>query len=336
MDGAVGGILLLVLAGMMNGSFTLPMKVTRKWEWENTWFVWTIWALVIFPPLMTWLTVPHWHDVYSSVAPSVIVIVAACGAGWGISQVFFGLAVDSVGIALAFSVILGLSAAVGAVVPLVRQHSEKIFTMAGLEVIGGVALVLIGVGICAIAGRRRESALGKSPDPKKASVTRGLFFCLISGVGSALVNIGFTSGPALLVAAEKSGAAKSWAPDAVWMPLMLAGAIPNLIYCLYMLNKNRTAGRFALPATGAYVLLAGVMGVFWFGSTLIYGIAAGQLGSLGTVLGWPLFMSLIVITASVWGILTGEWRGAGRRPQQIMYAGVAVLILAIFVLSKAS
>ena len=31
------GILLLILAGAMNGSFTLPMKFTKKWAWENTW-----------------------------------------------------------------------------------------------------------------------------------------------------------------------------------------------------------------------------------------------------------------------------------------------------------
>jgi L-rhamnose-H+ transport protein len=48
------------------------------------------------------------------------------------------------------------------------------------------------------------------------------------------------------------------------------------------------------------------------------------------------FMSMIVITASIWGVLTGEWRGTGRRPLQIMYGGVAVLILAIIVLSRAS
>ncbi|HLW81082.1 MAG TPA: hypothetical protein VKS20_03475 [Candidatus Acidoferrales bacterium] len=30
-------IFLLVVAGTMNGSFTLPMKFTRQWVWENTW-----------------------------------------------------------------------------------------------------------------------------------------------------------------------------------------------------------------------------------------------------------------------------------------------------------
>jgi L-rhamnose-H+ transport protein len=78
------------------------------------------------------------------------------------------------------------------------------------------------------------------------------------------------------------------------------------------------------------------MAFFWFGSTLLYGIAAGMLGSLGAILGWPLFMSLIVITASVWGVATGEWKGAGRRPLQLMFGGVAMLVLAIFVLATAS
>ena len=336
MDNAVAGIILLVIAGVMNGSFTLPMKFTRQWAWENTWLVWTIWALVIFPPVMTLATVPELHAVYASVASDVIVTVAACGAGWGISQVFFGLAVESVGIALAFSVILGISAAVGSVVPLIRSHREQIFTTAGLEVLGGVTLVIVGVGICAAAGRRREAAQGQSLDSNKASVMRGLLYCVISGVGSALVNIGFTSGPALLEAAERLGASKQWAPNAIWLPLMLAGAIPNLIYCIYLVRKNRTGNRFAKHATGSYYILAGIMAVFWFGSTLMYGIAAGDLGLLGTVLGWPLFMSLIVITASIWGVLTGEWKGSGKRPLQIMYGGIAVLILAIIVLSRAS
>ena len=47
------GLLLLFVAGAMNGSFTLPMKFTRKWAWENTWLMWTIFALGIFP-------VPRW------------------------------------------------------------------------------------------------------------------------------------------------------------------------------------------------------------------------------------------------------------------------------------
>ena len=117
---------------------------------------------------------------------------------------------------------------------------------------------------------------------------------------------------------------------------MLAGAIPNLAYCLYLLNKNRTAGRFADSATSAYWFYAFIMAACWFGSTLLYGLASGKLGSWGTILGWPLFMSLIVITASVLGILTGEWKNSGKQPLRIQMSAVGVLVLAVFVLAIAS
>lgn len=325
---------MLVLAGAMNGSFTLPMKFTRKWAWENTWLAWTIFALGIFPPVLTLTTVPRLGEVYAQAGAGAIVTVAACGAGWGVSQVFFGLAVDAVGIALAFSVILGTSAAVGSVIPLVHLHREKLFTRGGLLVLVGVALVLAGVGVCAVAGRKREAALGQGP-AGKPSVMRGLLFCAFSGLGSALVNFGLAYGVPLIAAARGAGAAPLWAPNAVWLPLMCAGGVPNLIYCIYLARKNQTGSKFGTDGTHHYWGLAAVMALFWFGSTVLYGVATVELGELGTVLGWPLFMSLIVITASVWGVVTGEWKQTGKQPLAVMLAGVGVLVFAIFVLSAA-
>ena len=328
------GLLMLLLAGAMNGSFTLPMKFTRQWAWENTWLGWTLFALGAFPPLLTLATVPSLGRVYAQTGAAPVLTVAGFGAGWGISQVFFGLAVDAVGIALAFSVILGISTAVGSLIPLIRLHPEKIFTGGGMAILLGVALVLVGVGICAVAGRKREAALGQGP-AGKPSTAKGLAFCAISGVGSALVNFGLAFGGPLIAAAQSAGAAPMWAPNAVWLPLMCAGGVPNLIYCVYLLRKNGTGSRFRAPGTGVYWALAALMAFFWFGSTVLYGVATVELGALGPVLAWPLFMSLIVITASAWGVATGEWRNTGKQPLRVMSAGVAVLVLAICVLSVA-
>ena len=78
------------------------------------------------------------------------------------------------------------------------------------------------------------------------------------------------------------------------------------------------------------------MAFLWFVSTLLYGVASVKLGELGPVLGWPFFMSLIVVVASVLGLLTGEWKGTGKTPVRIQLAGVALLVLAVIVLSRAS
>ena len=330
MNQSAMGLLLLILAAAMNGSFTLPMKFTRKWAWENTWLAWTIFALCIFPPVLAWLTVPSLGQVYSDAGSGPIAIAAGCGAGWGVSQVFFGLAVDAVGIAVAFSVILGIAAAVGALIPLFTLGTA--FTPQGAAVMGGVALVIIGVLICGKAGRAREAALGKGPTGKP-SIGRGLLFCTFSGLGSALVGLGLQYGGHVADVAKAAGASETWKNNATWLPLMCAGAIPNLIYCIYLMSKNKTGNRMGAGGTGGYWFLAAIMAVCWFGSTVMYGVSKNM---LGTVVAWPAFMSLIVITAMVLGVVTGEWKGSGKKPLQVMFAGLAVLVLSIVVLSLAT
>jgi L-rhamnose-H+ transport protein len=159
MGDTTAGLLLLLIAGVANASFTLPMKFTRRWAWENTWLIWSIFALILFPVAATLLTVPRIGEVYAEVGSALILTVAAFGAGWGIAQVLFGLAVEAIGIALTFSIVLGMSAAIGSMIPLIRLHPEKIFSKGGMGVMLGVLLVIVGVVICAIAGRRREAAL---------------------------------------------------------------------------------------------------------------------------------------------------------------------------------
>lgn len=329
------GILLLIMAGVMNANFTLPMKFTTRWAWENTWLAFTIFALIIMPPLMALVTIPDLPGVYRQAGMDVVLTVAAYGAGWGIAQVLFGLAVNAIGIALTFSIILGLSAAIGSLLPLIQLHPEKLGTPAGLGIIAGVVLVVIGVTVCAIAGRKREAVLGTGPHQGGISFRRGLTFAIVSGFLAAMMNFGVAYGEPLMRAARFSGSDPLWTVNAIWVPLMMAGAIPNLIYCLYLLKKNDNVKKFSAGG-GVYWLLALLMAFFWFASTIMYGVASAKLGELGPVLGWPLFMSLIVIVASVVGIVTGEWKGTGKQPLRIQTVGVVILIIAVVVFSRAS
>lgn len=325
-------MLLLTLAGVTNASFTLPMKYARRWAWENTWMVWTFFALLTLPSLVTYSTIPHLIQVYRSVPAGVIAEVIGFGAGWGVAQVLFGLAVDAIGIALAFSLVLGTAAAVGTLVPLLRHHSERLNTPAGHGVLVGVVLVVIGVVICAIAGRQREKTLKFTVSPQK-NATLGLTLAVLSGLGASLLNFGLAFGAPLAESARLLGASAYNAPNAVWMLQMIAGAAPNLLYCAWLLKRNGTARRFSDGGFGHW-LLALLMAVFWFCSTLLYGVSTVNLGAWGPILGWPLFMSLIVITASLLGMLTGEWKNSGAAPMRIQWAGVALLVLAVFILAN--
>jgi hypothetical protein len=88
------------------------------------------------------------------------------------------------------------------------------------------------------------------------------------------------------------------------------------------------------PETASHWLLAGMMAFAWLASLLLYGVSAAELGELGSVLGWPLFETIIVTTASVLGVLTGEWKSAAGRPLKLQLSGVAVLIASIIAFSR--
>ena len=329
------GFLLLTVAGLMNASFTLPMKFTRSWAWENTWLVWTFVALLMLPAAATFCAVPELAMVYRMSSTAQLLCVMAFGVGWGVSQVFFGIAAEAIGIALTFSLVLGTSAAVGALVPLLRLNPDKLHTPAGHSLLLGIATVLLGVAICAVAGRMRESARPSPVSKHRNNATAGLILAILCGCGAAFMNFGLAFGAPLSDMAIRYGANRASAANAVWLPLLAAGAIPNLLYCLYLLHRNSSGCNFRHSALNHW-MLALAMGVLWFGSVLLYGASVSQLGPLGVTLGWPLFMSLIVIAASFLGIVTGEWQRSGRGPLAVQLTGVAALTLAVFILGRAT
>jgi L-rhamnose-H+ transport protein len=329
------GFLLLVAAGLMNASFTLPMKFTRRWAWENTWLVWTFIALLLLPAAVTFYTVPDLAAVYRMSSARLLWHVVAFGTGWGLAQVFFGIAVEAIGIALTFSLVLGTSAAMGALIPMLLLHPSKLHTATRHAILLGVVQLLLGVAICAVAGRLRENAMADGNRKRRGNATAGLILAIVCGCGASFQNFGLAFGSPLMNLAIQHGASPTSAANAVWLPLLMTGAIPNLLYCVHLLKKNSSAGNFMRASLDHWVL-AFIMGAFWFGSLLLYGASVSKLGSLGPILGWPLFMSLIVIAASLLGIASGEWEQSGRWPLTIQLTGVTALIVAIFILARAS
>jgi L-rhamnose-H+ transport protein len=308
----------------------MPMRYARKWAWENTWLAWTVFALVVLPLAAALVSIPNLLMVYRSAPPDIILEVCGFGAGWGVAQVFFGVAVDMIGITLAFSIVLGTSAAVGSLIPMVSLHREHLNTAAGHAVLGSIALVLLGVILCAAAGRLRERPSAQSTS-SQTRTSRGLLLALLCGLCASLMNFGVAFGTPLIEVARSFGAREPNAINVIWLPLLLAGAVPNVVYCAWLMKRNRSRSKYR--AGRSHWALAAMMAVLWFGSTLLYGLAASQLGTWGPILGWPLFMSLIVITATILGMFTGEWKDGGALPIRIQWTGVTVLVLAIFILA---
>lgn len=102
-----------------------------------------------------------------------------------------------------------------------------------------------------------------------------------------------------------------------------------------LLVKN---GQGWLPVRGKALnwLSEAAMRLLWFGSTVIYGGVSARLSSMGPILGWPLLMSVVILTSNAWGFATGEWKGAGGKALTIMLLGILLLIRGFITLALAS
>ena len=337
MDSPIYAFLLVILGGVLQGSFILPMKLTPEWKWENTWLVYSIAGLVIAPWVFAVLTVPQPLEALAQSDTRSLLAATVFGAGWGIGSVLFGLGVARVGASLAFAIILGMTSAIGALAPMLILHPEDLSSPQGRMVLLGMVIVLAGITLTAQAGRFKEAAL-KSDAGSTAlgqAFLPGLIICLLSGLTSPMLNFALTFGAGIAKHAEELGATAASANNAIWAPAVTAGAIVNILYCLWLLARNRTAGLFA-KGGWHYWPLAIAMGAMWMGGIVSYGMGTARMGRLGASLGWPLFMSTIIVTANFWGWVTKEWQGAGSKAVKWMIASLVVLFVAISIFGYSS
>jgi len=328
-------VLLVLCAAIMNAAYALPMKLNKKWEWEHSWFAFSIFGVAVVPTVIALLTVPKLWSTYATVSGGTLTAMVLFGASWGVSLVFFGLALTRLGLAITFAVCLGTSAAVGALTPLIAQHSDQIMTRQGGLIVLGVLMIIVGVALCGLAGKHREAALQQASASIRQGFWWGYLLAFVSGILGSMLNLGLAYGGSIQRAAQQHGASLAMMSNAVWLPCLYAGFLPGAIYCYILMRKKGNVSQLRLPGTWYYWFAAASMGLLWYGSIILYSLSTLKLGDLGTSIGWPLFLASIVVASTVFGVLTGEWKRTGTRPIQTMILGVSFLVVAIAVLSYA-
>ncbi|MGH9402713.1 MAG: L-rhamnose/proton symporter RhaT [Terriglobia bacterium] len=323
------GFLLIILGGFMQGTFFLGLKWTNPWKWENIWFTYALFALIVIPIVLAVGTAPQLGHVLSATPGKALALVFFYGAGWGVGAVLSGLGVDRMGLAMGVAVLIGITAALGSLIPLVVNTPQLVFQPKGIMVIVSVLVLLLGVALVGVAGKKRDDTKRANAESgQKGSFRAGLIICIFSGIFSAMLNLAFSFSKALEDAAKSFGASSNGAQNYVWMVALGGGFIANAIYTCYLLSRNKTWRNFALPKSGRVFLIGLAMALLWVWGMIFYGRGATVMGELGTVVGWPVFMATIIIFSGIWGFVTGEWKGSSSRAKWYMTVGIVVLVAA--------
>ncbi len=329
------GLAAVVLAGVLQGLFAVPMKYAPRWNYENIWLIFSLVGMVVLPWMLTTATVPHLVEVYSLIAMPVLVRIAGFGLCWGIGSALAGLGMNLLGIGLGMAIILGLSASLGSLIPLLILSPQQLHTPQGRTYLVGTVIMLVGIAVCARAGMLRDAARNRGESAPHRSFFAGFMVCCLSGLFSSALNFSYAFGGDALDRARALGASPLWSTGVVTALAVSGGFISNLAYCGYLLRKNGTLGKFTGDGAATGWVCGALMGLFWFGGQSLYAIGITWMGELGVVIGWPLLMGMIIVTSNAAGVMTGEWNGVSALTKRFLAFGMLIILTALGVLAMA-
>jgi L-rhamnose-H+ transport protein len=325
---ALVGLALTIVAGMMSGNCMLPAKFVRSWKWGNVWLVFSVFSLVILPWSLAFLLVGHLGLTYSNLSMSQLAVPIAFGAGWGIAQVLFGISVTRLGLGVAYSIIVGLGAVLGTLVPLFVEQRHAVSNSTLCILMGGVLLMVLGIALTAWGGHLREKSGAEtvaSSAPRSGYLT-SVAIAVLCGLMAPMLNFSFAFGQDIAHQAVALGNSPALAAYSVWPIALAGGFVPNFLYSVFLLARDRGVSAFRSPYPD--FLWSTLMAVLWMGAFALYGMSATYLGTLGTSVGWGLFQIFMITTAILSGVLTGEWKGSSIRARAYLGTGLLFLILA--------
>lgn len=341
-DVVVAGALLALLSGVMNGLFTVPMRFLGRWSWENVWSVFIAAACLLLPAIIVTATAPESWGLLAQAPGKAVAIALLTGFAWGFGSIMFGQSVSAIGIALANTFVLAISSAFGSLLPMLLLSPAKLHERSGHLILAGIAIEICGIAFCGRAGLLREKAIANARIRRGDLVGKarplGVALMLVVGSGlmSAIFNIGFALSQPIALFGQSKGLSVFAGTNLIWVLMLGGGAISNLGFCAFLLIKDGTAWKFGQVGSSRLYVLGLAMAGLWGGSIFVYGAATPKLGALGPSIGWPLSLATGLLVANMIGFGLGEWKGAPRKAMVWMFWGIAILIVAIVVLSKAN
>lgn len=340
---ALLGVLFHSLGGIAAGSFYMPFNKVKGWAWESYWIIGGLFSWLIVPPLAAWITVPGFAEIIAAGSRQILFFTFLMGLLWGIGGLSYGLGIRYLGMSLGNSVVLGFCAAFGAIVPSIYYNinptegkvsfTDMLATSGGQLVLLGVLVCLIGIALSGKAGMMKEGELSEEEQKKSIaefSLVKGLIIAALSGILSSFFNFGIEAGKPLADAAEAAGYNPLYRNNVTFVVILWGGLTTNFIWTTILSLKNRSYGDFVNRSTpiARNILFSALAGTTWFLQFFFYGMGESKLGNGAS--SWILHMSMIILTANLWGIYRNEWKGVATKTKWTITGGIIVIILSVF------
>lgn len=344
------GVIFHAIGGLAAASFYIPYKKVKAWSWEIYWMMGGFFSWIIAPWVLALIILPQTPQILAQASTSSLIWTFSFGLLWGVGGLTFGLTMRYLGIALGYSIALGISAVIGTLVP--PLFDGKLLSIAatqsGQVMLLGVLICLGGIALGGKAGTRKQNEL--SDEVKKQSVGefhfgKGLVLALFSGVMSSFMAYAFAAGKPIADIAIAQGSPSLWQNLPVLIVILAGGFVTNFVWCAYLATKNNgwkqlTSQQLTSTTNSATlidnprmknILFCALAGVTWYLQFFFYGMGTTMMGEY-EFSSWTLHMASIIVFSTLWGLALKEWQGVSSATQRWNLSGLAVLILSMIVI----
>jgi len=333
MGSVLAGIGWHVLGAAMAATFYVPLERVKKWSWETTWSVAGLFSWILLPIGVSLALLPDFHGFYASMGWPLLVRVALFGALWGVGGITYGLTIRHLGLSLGIGMAIGLTLIVGTLLPpLVQGQAAMLFaTRSGLISMAGVLVAVTGVAVVSWAGHLKE--VQRKGHLEEFNVTLGIALAILCGFSSSGMSFGIAAAKPMEQAALHLGVNPLYAALPAYVLIMGCGSLVNWGYCFYRLATQPQLSLRADLAQPVGVLarntaIAATGGIMWYLQFFFYAWGASNIPQRLSYVNWMLHMSMYVLCGGLVGLVLSEWTGVGKRPLRILWAGIALIIVA--------
>ena len=318
-----------------------PQRKTLAWSWQTYWLAQAVFCWLLLPIIVASLTIPHLREVLTEAPKAAMYKSFILGAAYGIGGTAFGLAIRYAGFSLTYAIAVGISCVAGTLLPpLVHGELAMILNKTGSGwVMSGVAIGALGITICGLAGRSKEKELGRNKNLSSSfSFAKGLPLCLLAGVLSAVYGFALDQGQPIADVAIKYGAGH-FQGNVIYIFANSGAFFSTAIYCVYLHIKQKTFGEYRkLPGNekpsslSLNYILAFITGLLWYSQFFFYGLGHTRMGAY-KFSSWAIHMIMLVLFSSIVGLVLKEWMGVKVRTKWTLALAVAILIMAVLILT---
>jgi L-rhamnose-H+ transport protein len=337
------GTFLHAIGGVSASSCYTPQTKVKNWSWGTFWLVQAFFAWILVPILAGWLTVPGFFNLLRQATSNVFWGAFLLGALYGFGGMAFGLSIKHIGYSLTYTIAIGISAVLGTLTPLMIYGGlGDYFTRSGSGIIiTGMLLSVVGVGLCGLAGFKKEHDLQKQAGQAiNFQMSTGLVLAIVAGVLSAVFNLSLEHGQPIADMAAKNGAG-NFEGNAKMIVSTSGCFVVNFIWFMVLGIKQKTLKEFTVSEglPGRLILTntlwSALAGILWFVQFLFYGLGHVQMGNFRFI-SWVLHMSMLIFFSFGIGLIMKEWKNVSRNTYITLVIALITLVVSFAVMTFGS